>query len=579
MVLKIRGLQISGGFNYFFSKIGPNLAEKIEKTEYQFKDYIKHTNSKFSAFKPVTINQMCSLLLQLSGSKATGLDKISSKVLKIAGPVISDSLTYIFNQAATLCTFPNGWKIARVIPLFKNGQRNLPGNYRPISIFPALGKVMERILYTQLSEYLSVNNLLSEHQFGFRKYHSTASALLDCTNDWYINMDRKLFNLTVFIDLKRAFDTVNHEILLEKLLLLGITGSAFQLLESYLSDRSQKCEVNSFISKESKITCGVPQGSILGPLLLLLYINDLPSCLHSTKPRTFADDTNITSSGNCIDNVENAVNSGLENLRKWLMANKLSLNVAKTEFHIIGNKQNLKNILGQKPNIHILDCPIKQVVQCKSLGVILDENISWKSSTNAICKNISSGIYALKRIKPFVDQKTLMSVYNAIIHPYFTYCCEVWDVFGKTQSMRRQKLHNRAARIIADVPHEVSQETVLDLLQWETLKTQRLKSKAKAMFKILHGKGPASLKRLFNFKNESLQHNLRDCSSTLRLPKPCSNSMKKSFMYGTLFMKSSETAKHILVLKRNYQPSLLRTDFYILVQINYSGLYYFYYNC
>ena len=157
----------------------------------------------------------------------------------------------------------------------------------------------------------------------------------------------------------------------------------------------------------------------------------------------FADDTNITSSGNCIDDVENAVNSDLENLRKWLMANKLSLNIAKTEFQIIGTKQNLKNILGQKPNIHILDCPIKQVVQCKSLGVILDENLSWKSNTNAICKKISSGIYALKRIKPFVDQKTLMSVYNVIIHPYFTSCCEVWDEFGETQSMRLQKLHNR----------------------------------------------------------------------------------------------------------------------------------------
>ena len=155
--------EISEGFNDFFSKIGPNLAEKIEKTEYQFKDYIKHTNSKFSAFKPVTINQMCSLLLQLSGSKATGLDKISSKVLKIATPVISDSLTYIFNQAVTFCTFSNGWKIAKVTPLFKNGQRNLPGNYRPISILPALSKVMERILYAQLYEYLSVNNLLSEH--------------------------------------------------------------------------------------------------------------------------------------------------------------------------------------------------------------------------------------------------------------------------------------------------------------------------------------------------------------------------------------------------------------------------------
>ena len=159
--------------------------------------------------------------------------------------------------------------------------------------------------------------------------------------------------------------------------------------------------------------------------------------------------------------VENAVNSDLENLRKWLTANKLSLNVAKTEYQLIGTKQNLKKVLDQKPIIHILDSPIKQVFQCKNLGVILDENLSWKSNIDAICKKISSGIYALKRMTDFVDRKTLISVYNAIIHPYFTYCCEVWDVFGETQSMRLQKLHNKAARIIVNVPSDSDQETVL----------------------------------------------------------------------------------------------------------------------
>ena len=157
------------------------------------KDYIKNVNSDFTAFKPVTITQICSLLSQLSGSKATGLDKISNKIIKNAAPIISDSLTYIFNQAIN-----NEWKIARVIPLFKNGHRNLPGNYRAISVLPAISKVMEHILYTQLYEYLSVNNLLSEHQFGFRKYYSTVSALLDCTNDWYFNMDKKKFLTWLF---------------------------------------------------------------------------------------------------------------------------------------------------------------------------------------------------------------------------------------------------------------------------------------------------------------------------------------------------------------------------------------------
>ena len=440
-------------------------------------------------------------------------------------------MTYIFNQAITLCTFPHEWKIARVIPFFKNGKRSLPGNYQPISVLPAISKVMERILYNQLYEYLTANNILSKHQFGFRKFHSTASALLDCTNDWYINMDRKLFNLVVFIDLKKAFDTVDHEILLQKPKHIGITGNALLLLKSYLTCRTQRCEVNGFISRESSVKCGVPQGSILGPLFFLLYINDLPTCLNKTKPRLFADDTNIIAAGECLHDIEDAVNSDLENLRQWLMANKLSLNVAKTEFQIIGTKTMLKKASAKQLNIHIQNNPIKRVFQCKTLGVTLDENLCWKSNTDTLCKKISSGIYALKHIKEHVDKQTLLAVYNAIIQPYFSYCCEAWNVLGETQSMRLQKLHNRAARIIAHVPNEVDQQTVLNILGWEPLEQKRKKAKAKMMFKTLNNMGPNSLKELFTFKREILNHSLRRTSSSVRLPKLNTNNMKKSFMY------------------------------------------------
>ena len=152
-------------------------------------------------------------------------------------------------------------------------------------------------------------------------------------------------------------------------MLFGTTNSAFQLLKSYLRDRWKKCEVNGVISKGNTVKCGVPQGSILGLLFFLLHINDLASCLNTTKPRMFADDTNIAASGKCINEDENTVNSDLENLRKWLMANKLSLNVAITEFQLIGTEQNLKNLLDQKPNIHVVDRPIKKVFKCKTLGV------------------------------------------------------------------------------------------------------------------------------------------------------------------------------------------------------------------
>ena len=153
--------------------------------------------------------------------------------------------------------------MARVIPLYKNGQRNIPGNYRPISVLPAISKIMERIMYDQLYNYLTKFELLSDSQFGFRKSHSTAKALLNCTNDWYMNLDRKMFNLAVLVDLKKAFYTVDHQILLRKLELYGIKEEALTLLKSYLTNRNQKCQIKNSFSTERLIKCGVPQGSIL----------------------------------------------------------------------------------------------------------------------------------------------------------------------------------------------------------------------------------------------------------------------------------------------------------------------------
>ena len=312
---------IAEGFNSYFSNIGPDLASQIPTPNCNFYTYVKKATSEFAAFKPTDVNNVYQLLRGLSSNKATGIDKISCKILKIAAPAIADSLTYIFNQAITLSSFPNEWKMARVIPLYKSGHRNLPGNYRPISVLPTISKIMERILYNQLYVYLT---------------------------------------------LKKAFDTVDHDILLKKLELYGIKGQALNLLRSYLPNRHQKCQVGNSVSSEHLIKCGVPQGSILGPLLFLLYINDLPECLKSTRPRLFADDTNLTASGPSITDIENAVNSDLENLKNWLIANKLSLNVTKTEFMLIGSPQMIRSTSNSQPNILIENEQIQQVYKCKN---------------------------------------------------------------------------------------------------------------------------------------------------------------------------------------------------------------------
>ena len=254
-------------------------------------------------------------------------------------------MLYTFNHGLISNCFPYEWKMARLVPIHKKGPRNLTENYRPISILPAISKIMERIMYDQIYQYLSDNSLLSEHQFGFRKFHSTASALLDSTNSWYVNMDRKKFNLVVLLDLKKAFDTIDHGILLSKLELYGITGSALSMIRSYLSDRNKKCQLGDLVSTERRVTCGIPQGSILGPLFFLVYINDLPECLNQATPRLFADDTNLTVAGESIQEIELNMNSDLACINEWLLANKLSLNVTKTEFILIGSAHKLNNLV------------------------------------------------------------------------------------------------------------------------------------------------------------------------------------------------------------------------------------------
>ena len=278
-------------------------------------------------------------------------------------------------------------------------------------------------------------------------------------------------------------------------------------------------------------TCGVPQGSILGPLFFLLYINDLPKCLNKTKPCLFADDTNRTASGDSIHDVQAALNSDLENLRKWLVANKLGLNVAKTEFILIGSKQMIKKISDSHPNVHIEKEQINRVYDCKTLGITIDQHLSWKSNAENICKKLCSGIFAIRRVKPHVNKKTLISVYNTLVRPYFDYCCEVWDIFSETQSQRLQKLQNRAARIILNMTNDVNHTVALRALGWEPLKIERKKAKGKMMYKILNSMGPQSLTKLFSNKRDKTEYHLRNISSSLCLPKPRTDNMKNSFMY------------------------------------------------
>jgi hypothetical protein len=283
----VDGSEISEAFNDYFINIGPKLAvESTSNSSNNIHKYLKTNklNYLFFSFENVLVENVQLTLRHLQTSKSTGLDNISAKMLKIAANIIAPSLTYIFNLSLSTGIFIDDWKNAPVNPIYKEGSRRNMGNYRPISILPILSKVFEKEVFRQIYQYFNVNLLLSKFQSGFRPGYSTLSALIQMCDNWFENMDNGKLTAVVFLDIRKAFDSIDHEIFLEKLKFDGITGVEYEWFQSYLTARNQQTFVNDFLSSKKEIICGIPQGSILGPLLFLIYINDFTklSLIHSS---------------------------------------------------------------------------------------------------------------------------------------------------------------------------------------------------------------------------------------------------------------------------------------------------------
>ena len=440
---------MSNILNDFYVNVTDGITKTIPITPKSPLDYLSDRMCNSLFLTPLTAIEVNDLINILNPSKSVGPNSIPIKLLKIIGYSVSPLLALLVNQSFQSGVFPVKFKIAKVISISKEGNPELPSNYRPISLLPVFSKIFEKLMYKRVYKFLEIHNVLYSLQFGFQENHSIDHALVSLTEAVRNTLDNKRLGCGIFIDLQKAFDTVNHRILLSKLEHYGIRGCALEWFRSYLSHRKQYVSVNGSSSSVLSITCGVPQGSVLGPLLFLIYINDLPNASKKLTFYLFADDTNIYYESKDLPNLAKVVVKELRLVKKWLDANKLSLNIDNTNY-IIFHSSSVNVSSGT--DIKIGKKHIKSVKFVKFLGLFLDEHLTWKYYLSELSKKLARTCGTFFKIRNLLPIDVLICLYNALFLPYLQYGLIGWGQTYASYIDPIFKLQKKAVRAISFQP-------------------------------------------------------------------------------------------------------------------------------
>lgn len=449
-------LKVAEKFNSFYTSVAEKLVNKLPKISNKFGENFvfnfyssKGVKRDTFSFSIVSESKVLKYLNNLCPNKATGLDGIPSRFIKDSAQIIAGPLAHIINLSIIQGVVPDDLKSARVVPIYKKSDKTDVGNYRPVSILSILSKVIERVIYDQLEDYLASNSLLYKHQSGFRHGYSTDTCLVHLTDYIRFQMDKGHLVGMILLDLQKAFDTVNHSILLMKLKAMGLTQSSLMWFSSYLSDRHQLVELSGTRSSTKNITCGVPQGSILGPLLFLIYVNDM-SAVVKNKLLLYADDSAILVSARNKSDIENKLSNDLNNVSHWLVNNKLSLHLGKTESILFGSKPRIRS----QPSLDITcnGSSIESKTSVKYLGVTIDQCLSFESMARAIIKKSNARLKFLYRKQSFLNQYTRKLLVMSLIQCHFDYASSAW-FNSLTQDLKHklQVTQNRLIRFVLNL--------------------------------------------------------------------------------------------------------------------------------
>lgn len=413
--------QIAEALNSHFAGVGHVLNNALpSRPRNAFVKYLSPPIQHSLFLEPCNQMEVRKVIHNMKNTKG-GKNTIPSRLIKDNSEYLSYPISLIFNNMVTSGHYPDILKIACVTALFKAGEKQDPNNYRPISSLSVLNKILERLLFTRIYTFCENNNIFTPNQFGFRQGISTSDAVNELLSNIYSSINKNNYFGAIFLDLSKAFDTVPHDILLRKLENYGIRGIANSLLSSYLSNRKQFVHHNGDSSSYRNVTMGVPQGSILGPLLFLLYINDLPSVTSKLDSILFADDTTLYSSSSDINRLCSDMSSDLLQVKEWLLANRLTLNANKTYYIIFGLKKVPENV-----TVSVDGHALERKKSGKFLGVILDEKLTFKEHIEFVTQKISRLCGLLYKLKETFPPEVLKKLYQSLIYPYLNYCVLSW---------------------------------------------------------------------------------------------------------------------------------------------------------